>query len=70
MVSPTDDSKVSAFMLLLTPPQTAQALAISPRKLWAMTDSGEIPCIRLGRSIRYDPADLLAWIAAKKKGDR
>ena len=34
--------------LLLTPKQTAEALAISERKLWGMTASGEIPHIRLG----------------------
>ena len=33
--------------LLLTPQQAAEALAISPRKLWAMTASGEIPHVRL-----------------------
>jgi excisionase family DNA binding protein len=52
--------------LLLTPPEAARALAISPRTLWGMTQSGEIPCVRIGRSVRYDPADLRAWISAQK----
>lgn len=54
--------------LLLTPRQAADALAISPRKLWGMTASGEIPCIRCGRSVRYSVDDLRAWIEAQKKG--
>ena len=43
---------------LLTAPQAAAALAISQRKLWGMTASGEIPHLRLGRCVRY-PADRL-----------
>ena len=54
--------------LLLTPPQAAEALAISPRKLWSMTASGEIPHIRLGRSVRYPVDDLQRWIDDQKEG--
>ena len=54
--------------LLLTPPQAAEALAISPRKLWGMTASGEIPHVRIGRSVRYQVDDLRDWIEANKKG--
>ena len=54
--------------LLLTAQQTAGALAISPRKLWGMTASGEIPHIRLGRCVRYPLDDLQFWIAEQKKG--
>ena len=54
--------------LLLTPQQAAAALAISPRKLWGMTASGEIPHIRLGRSVRYPLDDLQCWIDRQKKG--
>ncbi len=54
--------------ILLTPQQAAEALAISPRKLWGMTSSGEIPHVRLGRSVRYPIADLQRWIDRQKKG--
>ena len=54
------------FRLLMTPTEAAQALAISPRKLWAMTNCGDIPCVRIGRSVRYDPADLQFWIEEQK----
>lgn len=49
--------------LLWTPAQAATALTISRRKLWAMTNAGEVPCIRLGRVTRYDPAALRQWLA-------
>ena len=54
--------------LLLTPRQAAEGLAISPRKLWAMTASREIPHIRLGRCVRYPVDDLRRWIAEHKEG--
>jgi len=53
--------------LLLTPQQAAEALAISPQKLWSMTTCGEIPHIRLGRSLRYPAADLQRWIEQHKQ---
>lgn len=54
--------------LLLTPRQAAEALAISPRKLWAMTASGEIPHCRIGKCVRYPVDDLQRWIDAQTKG--
>ena len=54
-------------VLLLTPKQAAEALAITPRKLWAMTASGEISHIRLGRCVRYSIRDLEAEIERRKK---
>lgn len=49
--------------LLLTPRQAAQTLAISPRKLWDLTNSGDVPHIRIGRSVRYPAAALERWVA-------
>jgi len=54
--------------LLLTPLEAAQALSISPRKLWSMTSAGEIPHVRLGRSVRYPLDELRRWIEAQKSG--
>jgi len=53
---------------LLTPKQAAEALAISPRKLWGMTASGAIPHLRIGRCVRYDTDDLKRWSDEQKKG--
>ena len=52
--------------LLLKPPEAAKTLAISPRKLWELTDSGEIPCIRIGRAVRYSLEDLRAWVQSQQ----
>jgi excisionase family DNA binding protein len=53
--------------MLLTALHAAKALAISPRTLWELTHRGEIPCIKIGRAVRYDPEDLRAWINARKE---
>jgi excisionase family DNA binding protein len=53
--------------LLLTPEQAAEALAISPRKLWDMKASGSIKYVRCGRCIRYHIDDLRVWIEENKE---
>lgn len=52
--------------LLITPREAAFALSISTRKLWSLTNAGEIPCVRLGRAVRYSPAALQAWIQGQQ----
>jgi excisionase family DNA binding protein len=53
-------------VLLLTPREAARALAISERSLWGLTQRGLLACVRLGRSVRYDLADLRAFITTQK----
>ena len=64
---PTRNAAPAPQTLLHKPVDAATTLSISPRTLWALTDRGEIPCIRIGRAVRYDPRDLTAWIAKKKE---
>ena len=59
-----NDSKVS--IMLVKAKEAAAALSISERKLWELTNRKEIPCIRVGRSVRYSLADLAAWIERKR----
>ena len=55
--------------LLLTPRDAAHALSISERALWQRTANGEIPRVRIGRSVRYRPAALLAY-AKRMEGQK
>ena len=57
------------FILVLTYAYTigAEMLSISARSLWSRTNTGEIPSVRIGRSVRYDPEDLKAWVKKKKQ---
>jgi predicted DNA-binding transcriptional regulator AlpA len=58
--------------LLLKGREAAEALGISERTLWELTAREEIPVIRIpgrgkeARSLRYDVADLRAWIDRQK----
>jgi hypothetical protein len=51
---------------LLSPKAAAAALSISPRKLWSLTASGVLRCVRIDRCVRYDATDLAAFIDAAK----
>lgn len=50
----------------LTVKEVANYLRISERKLWELTNKGEIPCRRIGRLVRYDRYDLDAWFMKGK----
>jgi hypothetical protein len=56
--------------LLLTPRDAARMLAVSPRKLWAMTfeETPSLPYVRCGRLVRYSVDDLRRWIASETLG--
>lgn len=55
-------------VLLLSPKEAAELLSISPRKLWSLTASGNLPHLKIGRSVRYPVEDLRLWIAGQRKG--
>ena len=65
-----DDQSRAHQGRLLTVKEAAAFLAVSPRSLWALTNTGEIPSVRFGtgtrQSVRYDIDDLDAWIASRK----
>jgi len=52
--------------LLWTSHEAAKALCISERTLWALTKENRIPCVRIGRAVRYDPEDIRLWIESQK----
>jgi excisionase family DNA binding protein len=54
-------------ILLLKPPEAAKVLRISERTLWELKKQGEIRHVQIGRSVRYDPRDLQAWIENQKR---
>jgi excisionase family DNA binding protein len=58
--------KSTTPVCLLKPREAADVLGICARSLWTLTQREELPCVRIGRSVRYDMADLVAFIEAKK----
>ena len=63
---PTATSSTAELMPLLTVREAADLLRVSDRTLWTLTNEGGIPAVKVGRSVRYDQADLAKWIAAQK----
>jgi excisionase family DNA binding protein len=53
-------------LLLWKAREAAAALQISASSLWKLVRDGDIPVVRIGRNVRFDPADLRTWIAEQK----
>jgi predicted DNA-binding transcriptional regulator AlpA len=49
---------------LIKVPAACEFLCMGPRRLWTLTNNGAIPSRKIGRSVRYVPAELAAWVAA------
>jgi len=54
---------ISTLKLALRPKEAAKALGIGERKLWAMTNSGELPHARIGRAVIYPVRELQEWLS-------
>jgi excisionase family DNA binding protein len=52
--------------LLISAKDAATALSISPRKLWSLTNAGQIDFVRIGRTVKYSPDHLREWISKNK----
>ena len=53
--------------LLVTARQAAKLLSISERTLWSLTNEGELPAVKIGKSVRYSVKVLETWIADQSK---
>ena len=52
---------------LLKPPEAARFLAVSERTVKRLTTRGELPHVRVGRSMRFVMADLLSYVASQRR---
>lgn len=55
---------------LISAKATAEALSISLRLLYSLTQSGEMPAVRIGRIVRYRVSDVEAFIARHQTRSR
>jgi excisionase family DNA binding protein len=62
----TNDGVTVEPMLLYTR-EAARKLGICEKTLWTLTQDGSIPCVRIGRLVKYDPHDLGKWIESLKR---
>jgi excisionase family DNA binding protein len=51
--------------ILFTEQQASEALSLSPGTLYGLRRRGEIPFVKIGRSIRYIPSTLDAWVRSQ-----
>ncbi|MDX6225499.1 MAG: Helix-turn-helix domain [Frankiales bacterium] len=54
--------QTSSGPCLLTIQQTAHRLAISPRLVRTVAHTGGLPCVRIGRLLRFRPEDVDQFI--------
>jgi excisionase family DNA binding protein len=50
---------------LLRPEQAAELLAVKPSWVYEAVRSGRLPCLRVGRHIRFTRAMLESWLATR-----
>lgn len=65
-VAKFDAPKEQQDRLLLRAREAAALLNVSARTLWSLTKTGDVRSVRIGRSVRYAPADLEAFVASRK----
>ena len=51
---------------LLTVRQAARLLSVSPRTLYSWTESDRLPCVRIGRLIRFELTALEEFVLAQQ----
>jgi excisionase family DNA binding protein len=54
--------KVSEEKDLLRPRDTARRLGVSLPQIYHLAATGRLPCVRIGRSVRFRPADVDRFI--------
>jgi excisionase family DNA binding protein len=52
---------------LLTLLDVAECLGVSPRTIRRLVNGHRITCVRIGRTLRFDPADVSRFVAARKE---
>jgi excisionase family DNA binding protein len=52
---------------LLTVTEVAELLAVSERTLKRLVTRG-FPCLRVGRSLRFEPQAVARWLSARREG--
>lgn len=63
----TEAAEASQLIPLLKTPQAAVALGVGKRTLQELVAERKIGCVRIGRSVRFHPDDLAAYIASVRQ---
>jgi len=63
---PSELGRDRGLARLLTLAEVADFLSVSPKTVRRLIARG-LPCVRLGRVVRFRPADLLRFVEARKE---
>ena len=63
---PAEAERERTLPRLLTLPEVAVFLSVSPKTVRRLVSRG-LPCVRLGRVVRFRQADLLRFVEARKE---
>ncbi len=53
---------------LLTVRDVAAVLRVDEKTIRRLISARRIPCVRIGRQIRFDPSDVVRWVSARREG--
>ena len=57
--------ELKAKQAALTVKELAKMLSLSERKIYKLAASNQIPHLKIGASVRFDPPALVIWLEAK-----
>jgi excisionase family DNA binding protein len=66
--TPADDATLAEP--LLTPTQAAALLAVRTSWIYEAVRAGRLPCVRIGRHLRFLRSDLARWVRAQRSAGR
>jgi len=70
MSSHTDPAPASLAEPLLKPDQAAQLLSVGPSWIYEAVRAGSLPCLKVGRHIRFTRPMLEEWLATRTANSR
>jgi excisionase family DNA binding protein len=68
--SPLPSPEPVPLKQLLTATQVAEFLQVSESYIYELAKANLIPCGKVGRLVRFDPAEIEAWWALRKNRRR
>jgi excisionase family DNA binding protein len=62
------DSRDAMHERLMTVRELAAFLGLHEKTIYDWTARGELPCVRLGKRLRFQASDVSRWLQARKEG--
>jgi excisionase family DNA binding protein len=62
-----DRSRDGGDRLLVSAREAAHMLGISPRMLYTLRKTGQVPCMRIGTRVLFSTAALRQWVEQQQK---